>query len=65
MHAAERNIQSRLDELRSEYHQKRQTVITEELLDVVTGVEALMRGSTRMMKSHNAPVPRIGSINFF
>ncbi|MCA8994833.1 MAG: F0F1 ATP synthase subunit gamma [Planctomycetaceae bacterium] len=44
MHAAERNVQTRLDELRSEYHQKRQTVITEELLDVVTGVEALMRG---------------------
>lgn len=41
MQAAERNIQNRLTELRSNYHQKRQTAITEELLDVVTGAEAL------------------------
>lgn len=41
MQAAERNIQDRLAELRSGYNQQRQTAITEELLDVVTGFEAL------------------------
>lgn len=41
MHAAERNISDRLTELRSEYNQQRQTSITEELLDVVSGFEAL------------------------
>jgi F-type H+-transporting ATPase subunit gamma len=41
MQAAERNIEERLDELRSEYNQLRQTAITEELLDVITGYEAL------------------------
>ena len=44
MQAAERNIQERLSDLRSQYHQQRQTSITEELLDVVTGYEALARG---------------------
>ncbi len=41
MQAAERNIKDRLHELRSVYAQRRQTAITEELLDVVTGFEAL------------------------
>lgn len=41
MQAAQRNIEDRLAELRSEYNQQRQTSITEELLDVVTGFEAL------------------------
>jgi len=41
MQSAERNITERLHRLRSEYAQQRQTAITEELLDVVTGFEAL------------------------
>ena len=41
MQAAEQNIEDRLTELRRDYHQLRQTAITEELLDVVTGFEAL------------------------
>ncbi len=41
MQAAERNIQDRLSHLRAGYQQTRQTSITEELLDVVTGFEAL------------------------
>lgn len=41
MQAAERNIKERLVNLQSEYNQQRQTSITEELLDVVTGFEAL------------------------
>lgn len=41
MQAAERNIQDRLSELQREFHQQRQSSITEELLDVVTGYEAL------------------------
>ncbi len=41
MQSAERNIEERLAELRAGYNQLRQTSITEELLDVVTGFEAL------------------------
>ncbi len=41
MQAAEKNIEERLEELRREFHQQRQTAITEELLEVVSGFEAL------------------------
>jgi F-type H+-transporting ATPase subunit gamma len=41
MQAAERNIEERLEELHSLYHYKRQNDITEELLDIVAGFEAL------------------------
>lgn len=41
MQAAERNIDERLDELRGAYRRRRQQSITEELLDVVSGFEAL------------------------
>ena len=41
MQAAERSIRDRLQVLRSDYAVRRQTMITEELLDVVTGFEAL------------------------
>ncbi|MEZ6044000.1 MAG: F0F1 ATP synthase subunit gamma [Planctomycetaceae bacterium] len=41
MQAAEQNIGDRLFQLQSEFNQQRQTAITEELLDVVTGFEAL------------------------
>lgn len=41
MQAAEQNIEDRLADLRNEYHQLRQSLITEELLDVVSGFEAL------------------------
>ncbi len=41
MQAAERNIRDRLHDLRADYAARRQTTITEELLDVVTGFEAL------------------------
>lgn len=44
MQAAERNINDRLQELRSDFSRQRQTTITEELLDVVTGYEALTQG---------------------
>lgn len=43
MQAAEKNIEERLEELRGTFNQHRQTAITEELLDVVTGFEALSR----------------------
>lgn len=45
MQAAERNIDERLDELTSRYHTERQTAITAELLDIVSGAEALVRGA--------------------
>jgi F-type H+-transporting ATPase subunit gamma len=41
MQAAERNIEERLDELHMRYHQQRQDAITEELMDIVSGFEAL------------------------
>ncbi|GAB6041921.1 F0F1 ATP synthase subunit gamma [Endothiovibrio diazotrophicus] len=41
MQAAERNIDERLQALLSEYRAERQNAITEELLDVVSGFEAL------------------------
>lgn len=43
MDAADRNIERKLEELELAAHQSRQTEITAELLDIVTGVEALMR----------------------
>jgi F-type H+-transporting ATPase subunit gamma len=41
MQGAESNIEDRLDELQGRYHRQRQMGITEELLDVVSGFEAL------------------------
>lgn len=41
MQAAEKNIQERLEELAAQYRQQRQNAITEELLDVVSGFQAL------------------------
>jgi F-type H+-transporting ATPase subunit gamma len=41
MQAAEQNIEDRLATLRTRYHQLRQALITEEVLDVVSGFEAL------------------------
>ncbi len=46
MQAAEKNIQERLDELKTAYQQERQTAITEELLDIVSGFKALQRKKT-------------------
>jgi len=41
MQAAEKNIEERIGRLRTRFHQFRQASITEELLDVVSGYEAL------------------------
>lgn len=41
MQAAEQNIDERLEELRNNFRQTRQTSITSELLDIVSGFEAL------------------------
>jgi F-type H+-transporting ATPase subunit gamma len=43
MQAAEKNIEERLSELNIEYHGQRQGQITSELLDIVSGVEALAK----------------------
>jgi F-type H+-transporting ATPase subunit gamma len=42
--SAERNIRDRLENLTSQYRQQRQSAITAELLDVVSGFEALTGG---------------------
>jgi F-type H+-transporting ATPase subunit gamma len=41
MQAAEKNIEERLEELNAQFHHERQRSITEELLDIVAGSEAL------------------------
>lgn len=41
MQAAEKNIDERLAELRTQYHQTRQSSITAELLDIVSGFQVL------------------------
>ena len=41
MQVAQKNIEQRGDELRRSYHQQRQQQVTEELLDIVAGFEAL------------------------
>lgn len=40
MQAAEHNIDERLEDLRRDYHGRRQTAITTEMLDIVAGAEA-------------------------
>lgn len=54
MQSAQRNISDRLTELRSTFAQRRQTAITEELLDVVTGFEALRQSSRVPMTSEKS-----------
>jgi F-type H+-transporting ATPase subunit gamma len=41
MQVAEKNIEERLKELNTQFHSQRQASITMELLDIVTGFEAL------------------------
>jgi F-type H+-transporting ATPase subunit gamma len=41
MQAAERNIEERVEKLQGRYHHRRQSAITAELLDIVSGFEAL------------------------
>jgi len=47
MQGAEKNIQDQLSELTMQYHQQRQRSITEELLDIVSGFEALEKDRER------------------
>ena len=47
MRAAERNIGDRITALRTLYHQSRQMAITEELLDIASGFEALTSTESR------------------
>ncbi|MBW1988629.1 MAG: F0F1 ATP synthase subunit gamma [Deltaproteobacteria bacterium] len=44
MQGAEKNIDQKLADLNAKYHQRRQMTITEELLDIVSGFEALKKG---------------------
>jgi F-type H+-transporting ATPase subunit gamma len=41
MQMAEDNVEERLDDLQSRFHRTRQNAITEELLDITAGFEAL------------------------
>lgn len=46
MQVAERNIEDRMKALTSEFHQSRQAAITSELLDIISGFEALKGKAT-------------------
>lgn len=46
MQGAESSIEERLEELQGRYHRQRQMSITEELLDIVSGFEALKTGDS-------------------
>jgi F-type H+-transporting ATPase subunit gamma len=43
MQAAEKNIEERLDDLNDKYNRQRQNSITSELMDIVSGFEALTK----------------------
>jgi F-type H+-transporting ATPase subunit gamma len=47
MQGAERNVQERIDDLEARYRLRRQMSITEELLDIASGAEALFRDGSR------------------
>lgn len=47
MQAAEKNIEERLQRLQMSFHRQRQAVITEELLDVTAGFEAMNKKSNQ------------------
>ncbi len=49
MQNAEKNIEDHLEEIFAAFHRQRQMTITEELLDIVSGYEAL-EADTRVMK---------------
>lgn len=57
MHAAERNIDERLAGLTAQFHQQRQTSITTELLDIVSGYEALTNDEPSRLGAHEAGSP--------
>jgi F-type H+-transporting ATPase subunit gamma len=48
MQAAERNIEERLEELQALFRYRRQHGITEELLDIVAGFEALSEAAANI-----------------
>lgn len=59
MQAAERSIEERLVQLEQKFHQVRQAAITEELLDVCAGFEALKKpGARRRTKSDRSATAR-------
>jgi F-type H+-transporting ATPase subunit gamma len=49
MERAEKNIEERIEDLNLKYHQSRQLSVTEELLDIVAGFEAI----TSKPRKHN------------
>ncbi|HOG06977.1 MAG: F0F1 ATP synthase subunit gamma [Syntrophales bacterium] len=54
MQNAEKNIEERLQELHVHYHRQRQMTITEELLDIVAGFEALQEQARLKARSAHA-----------
>jgi F-type H+-transporting ATPase subunit gamma len=43
MQNAEKNIEEQMQDLHAQFHRTRQMTITEELLDIVSGFEALQK----------------------
>ena len=52
MQAAEKNIEERLQELHGQFHRQRQMTITEEILDIVAGFEAMKEKPKKGGKGH-------------
>ena len=50
MQNAEKNIEERLEELDVQFHRQRQMTITEELLDIVAGFEALKEAQGMILR---------------
>ena len=55
MQNAEKNIQEHLEEIHMAYHRQRQMTITEELLDIVSGYEAMKGGAGPEKESSRVP----------
>lgn len=55
MQNAEKNIQEHLEEIFADFHRQRQMIITEELLDIVSGYEA-MKGDPRVERQREGSV---------
>lgn len=60
MQAAQDNVEERLDELHARFHRQRQNAITEELLDITSGFEALRTGEGSEEDEEDGAAPSYG-----
>ncbi len=58
MQGAEKNIEERLEELNRQFHRRRQMSITEEMLDILAGFEALKEKKSNARRNGSWPAKR-------